>query len=157
MVYVLLLIVGFITLVWSADRFLSGAASTASHLGVSKLLIGLTVVSVGTSAPEILVSLAASLDGSPLIAGAKSGDLNVVEFLVAAGADVNMIVPGDENPLMAASEHGNLEIVQFLTDKGADVHVKVREHGKIRTALSQARKRGHQDVVDYLISRGARE
>ena len=58
----LALILGFVTLVWSADRFLSGAASTATHLGVSKLLIGLTVVSLGTSAPEILVALAAAID-----------------------------------------------------------------------------------------------
>ena len=60
---ILALILGFIALVWSADKFLSGAASTANHLGVSKMLIGLTVVSVGTSAPEILVAFAASFHG----------------------------------------------------------------------------------------------
>jgi cation:H+ antiporter len=50
----LLLIIGFIALVWSADRFLSGAAACARNMGVSKMLIGLTVVSLGTSAPEVL-------------------------------------------------------------------------------------------------------
>ena len=65
---ILALILGFIALVWSADKFLSGAASTANHLGVSKMLIGLTVVSVGTSAPEILVAFAASFEGKGLLA-----------------------------------------------------------------------------------------
>jgi cation:H+ antiporter len=83
--YVLLLIGGFITLVWSADRFLSGAASTASHLGVSKLLIGLTVVSVGTSAPEILVAIAASLDGSPLIAVGNAIGSNIANIGLVLG------------------------------------------------------------------------
>ena len=70
----LALILGFIALVWSADRFVSGAAATARHLGVSKILIGLTVVSVGTSAPEILVALAAALEGSsPLAIGNAIG------------------------------------------------------------------------------------
>ena len=60
---ILALIVGFVALIWSADRFVSGAAATASNLNVSKVLIGLTVVSVGTSAPEILVALAAGPNG----------------------------------------------------------------------------------------------
>ncbi len=55
------LVVGLIALVWSADRFLNGAAIAARDLGVSKMLIGLTVVSLGTSAPEILVAVSASL------------------------------------------------------------------------------------------------
>jgi len=50
------LIAGFALLVWGADRFVAGAAATARNLGVSPLLIGLTIVGFGTSAPEILVS-----------------------------------------------------------------------------------------------------
>jgi ankyrin repeat protein/beta-lactamase regulating signal transducer with metallopeptidase domain len=96
-------------------------------------------------------------DGSPLIAAAKSGDLNTVKFLVAAGADVKMIIPGDENPLMNAAEQGHLRIVRYLVEQGADIHVRIREHGEIRTALSQARKRGHREVADYLLSVGARD
>ncbi len=59
-----MLIVGLIALVWSADRFLEGAAITAKDLGVSKMVIGLTVISLGTSAPEILVAVSASLNNS---------------------------------------------------------------------------------------------
>ena len=51
-----LLVLGFVALIWSADKFLSGAAATATNMGVSKMMIGLTVVSVGTSAPEIVVA-----------------------------------------------------------------------------------------------------
>jgi cation:H+ antiporter len=82
---VLALIFGFITLVWSADRFLGGAASTASNLGVSKLLIGLTVVSVGTSAPEILVAIAASLDGNKLLAVGNAIGSNIANIGLVLG------------------------------------------------------------------------
>ena len=82
---VLALIFGFITLVWSADRFLSGAASTASHMGVSKLLIGLTVVSVGTSAPEILVAVAASLEGNKLLAVGNAIGSNIANIGLVLG------------------------------------------------------------------------
>jgi len=81
----LALILGFVTLVWSADRFLSGAASTASHLGVSKLLIGLTVVSLGTSAPEILVAFAAAVDGNPLLAVGNAIGSNIANIGLVLG------------------------------------------------------------------------
>ncbi len=59
----LLVVVGIVGLVWSADRFVAGSAALARNLGVSKMVIGLTIVSLGTSAPEIIVSLDASLSG----------------------------------------------------------------------------------------------
>ncbi len=57
-------IIGFVGLVWSADRFVEGSASIAKAAGLSPLLIGLTIVSLGTSAPEMMVSLNAALDGA---------------------------------------------------------------------------------------------
>lgn len=57
------LIVGLIALVWSADRFVIGASATARILGVSPLVIGILVVGIGTSAPEMLVSAIAAFDG----------------------------------------------------------------------------------------------
>ncbi len=62
------IIVGFILLLWSADRFIQGAAALARQLGVSLFLIGLTVVAMGTSAPEMVVSVMASISGNPGIA-----------------------------------------------------------------------------------------
>lgn len=62
------IIIGFLGLIWSADKFVLGASTTANNLGVSALTIGLTIVAFGTSAPEIFTSAAASIKGSPEIA-----------------------------------------------------------------------------------------
>ena len=111
-------------------------------------------------------------DGSPLIAAAQNGRLDQVQLLVERGADVNLAVEGDENPLMNAAEVGHLAIVQYLVSKGADIHARIfsekmstsyndkqgvftQRNGEWRTALSQARKKGHADVVKYLESLGA--
>ncbi len=56
---------GFALLVWGADRFVVGASATARNLGVSPLIIGLTIVGFGTSAPEMLVSAIAAGAGNP--------------------------------------------------------------------------------------------
>ena len=50
------LIVGLVLLVWSADRFVEGSASTARHFGMPPLLIGMVICGFGTSAPEMVVS-----------------------------------------------------------------------------------------------------
>lgn len=81
----LLLIVGFVALVWGADRFLAGAAATATNLGVSKMLIGLTVVSVGTSAPEILVAIFAAIDDNPLLAVGNAIGSNIANIGLVLG------------------------------------------------------------------------
>jgi beta-lactamase regulating signal transducer with metallopeptidase domain len=101
-------------------------------------------------------------DGSPLINAAQSGSLATVKLLVDRGADVNMAVEGDENPLMNAAEGGHLEIVQFLVSRGADINTRIYTDrydgtGEWRTAISQARKNRHYDVVKYLESLGALE
>lgn len=57
-------VVGLVILVWSADRFVGGAAGLALRLGMTPMTIGLTLVAFGTSAPEILVSATAALTGS---------------------------------------------------------------------------------------------
>ena len=88
----LVLILGLVTLVWSADRFLSGAASAAGHLGVSKMLIGLTVVSLGTSAPEILVALTAAIEGNPLLAVGNAIGSNIANIGLVLGITA-MIAP----------------------------------------------------------------
>ena len=57
--------VGFALLIWGADRFVDGAAALARNLGVPPLVIGLTIVGMGTSAPELLVSGLAAAQGNP--------------------------------------------------------------------------------------------
>ena len=58
---ILAILIGFIILAWSADRFVNGAAALARHLGISPLIVGLTIVGFGTSAPELVVSAIAAL------------------------------------------------------------------------------------------------
>lgn len=55
------LIIGFALLVWGADRFVDGACAVARKLGIPSVIVGLTIVAMGTSAPELSVSLTAAL------------------------------------------------------------------------------------------------
>ena len=79
------LLLGLVLLIWSADKFVQGAVIIAKQLGVSRLLIGLTVVSVGTSAPEILVSTIAALDGVPAIAIGNAFGSNIANIGLVLG------------------------------------------------------------------------
>ena len=65
---ILAVVVGIIILILSADKFVEGAAEVASYFGMPPLLIGMVVVGFGTSAPELLVSTLASLEGKPALA-----------------------------------------------------------------------------------------
>jgi cation:H+ antiporter len=79
------IIVGLIILVWSADKFVLGAAATAKQLGMSPLLIGMTIVSLGTSAPEIFVSATASLQGSGVLAIGNAIGSNIANMGLVLG------------------------------------------------------------------------
>ena len=87
----LLIFVGFVGLVWSADLFLSGAASTATNFGIPKLVIGLTVVSLGTSAPEIVVAIIASEEGSNLLAVGNAIGSNIANIGLVLGITAILI------------------------------------------------------------------
>ncbi|HHJ14939.1 MAG TPA: calcium/sodium antiporter [Gammaproteobacteria bacterium] len=76
---------GFLFLVWGAERFVRGAAGTARALGVSPLLIGLTIVGFGTSAPEILVSIMASLNDNPGLAVGNAIGSNITNIALILG------------------------------------------------------------------------
>ncbi|EPC04291.1 hypothetical protein L861_02940 [Litchfieldella anticariensis FP35 = DSM 16096] len=82
------IVVGLILLVWSAERFVEGAAVTARHLGLSPLLIGMLVMGFGTSAPELMVSALASIQGNPGLAlgnayGSNIANVGLILGLVA--------------------------------------------------------------------------
>ena len=62
---IFLLISGFIVLGVAGEALLRGAVSAASHLKVPPLIIGLTIIAFGTSAPELTVSVKAALNGQP--------------------------------------------------------------------------------------------
>lgn len=79
------LLAGLIILVYAADRFVIGAASIARNMGVSPLLIGLTVVGLGTSAPEILVSVMASWQGNSGLAIGNALGSNIANIGLILG------------------------------------------------------------------------
>lgn len=60
---VVFLIIGLVFLVWSADKLVFGAAALARNVGISPLVIGMTILAMGSSAPEMMVSATAALDG----------------------------------------------------------------------------------------------
>jgi cation:H+ antiporter len=76
---------GFAALTWGADRFVIGAAATARNLGVSALVVGLTIVALGTSAPEMLVSTMAAFDGSGDIAIGNALGSNITNVALVLG------------------------------------------------------------------------
>lgn len=81
----LAVLAGLIILVWSADKFVIGAAATARHLGMSPLLVGLTIVSIGTSAPELFVSAVAALDGVGNLAIGNAVGSNITNIALVLG------------------------------------------------------------------------
>ena len=88
------IVFGFAGLIWSADRFVLGASTTAKNLGVSPLVIGLTIVALGTSAPEIFTSATASLQGSPNIAIGNALGSNIANMGIVLAVTV-LIKPID--------------------------------------------------------------
>lgn len=81
----ILLIVGFVLLIKGADLFVDGASSVAAKLKVPSLIIGLTVVSIGTSLPEAAVSVSASLSGNNSISLGNVIGSNIFNLLMVVG------------------------------------------------------------------------
>ena len=80
-----LLVVGFVLLVKGADWFVEGAASIADKFGIPQIVIGLTIVAMGTSAPEAAVSLSAALKGSAEITIGNVVGSNILNILIILG------------------------------------------------------------------------
>jgi cation:H+ antiporter len=91
---ILLILCGLVLLVFGGNLLVKGAVSLALRLGITPLVVGLTVVAVGTSAPELLVSLSAALKGSSGIAMGNVVGSNIANVLVILGvtALVSVIV-----------------------------------------------------------------
>ncbi|MBS4051487.1 MAG: calcium/sodium antiporter [Methylomonas sp.] len=81
----LMIVLGLIILVWSADLFVEGAAAIARHLGMSPLLIGMVVVGFGTSAPELSVSALSAWQGNPGIALGNGYGSNITNIALILG------------------------------------------------------------------------
>ncbi|WP_199458138.1 MULTISPECIES: calcium/sodium antiporter [unclassified Marinobacter] len=79
------IIAGLVLLVWSADKFVEGAAATAKHLGMPTLLIGMVIIGFGTSAPELAVSAMAASDGNPGLALGNGYGSNITNIALIVG------------------------------------------------------------------------
>jgi cation:H+ antiporter len=108
---ILALIAGLVLLVWSAERFVEGSASTARHFGMPPLLIGMVIVGFGTSAPEMVVSALAAFEGSPGIALGNAYGSNIANIALVLGVTA-LISPIMVNSTVLRKE---LPILTFLT------------------------------------------
>lgn len=79
-------VIGLILLVYSADFFIEGASSIATKFGMSKFLIGMIIIGIGTSAPEIVVSVFSALEGASGLALGNAYGSNIVNILLVLGA-----------------------------------------------------------------------
>lgn len=84
-IWISAIVVGLALLVWGSDRFVLGASVTARNLGVPPLLVGLTVVGVGTSVPEILIGAIAAIDGNAGVPVGNAVGSNIANIGLVAG------------------------------------------------------------------------
>lgn len=85
LLYFAMVICGISLLVWSADRFTDGAAAIARNFGISPLIVGLTIVAMGSSAPEVVVSINAALKGTPGLAIGNAIGSNIANIAMVLG------------------------------------------------------------------------
>lgn len=81
----LAVVLGLVLLIWSAEKFIDGAAATSRWLGLSPLLIGMLVIGFGTSAPEMMVSVLAAVQGNPGLAVGNAYGSNIANIGLVLG------------------------------------------------------------------------
>ena len=89
--YLAAIIAGLALLIWSADKFVEGAAAMARLLGVSMMIIGITIIGFGTSAPEIVVSIVAVLENTPNIAIGNALGSNIANIGLILGVTAILV------------------------------------------------------------------
>ena len=85
---VIAILIGLAILVWSADVFIDGATALAQKFRVPSFLIGVLILGIGTSAPEMVVSVLAALEGSPELALGNAYGSNIINIALVLGATV---------------------------------------------------------------------
>ncbi|MDO7597564.1 MAG: calcium/sodium antiporter [Pseudomonadota bacterium] len=111
--FILAIIAGFAVLIWGADRFVDGAASIATNLGISPLIVGLTIVGFGTSAPEMLVSALAAFDGAPAMGVGNAIGSNITNIGLVLGITI-LIIPLTVNSASLKREFPMLALVMAI-------------------------------------------
>ncbi|XQW84571.1 calcium/sodium antiporter [Thalassotalea piscium] len=107
-VQILILLLSLIVLVWSADKFVFGASSLARNFGISPMIIGLTIVAMGSSAPEMMISTTASLQGNVNTAIGNAIGSNITNIALVLGITALL------HPLSVSSETVKREIPLIL-------------------------------------------
>ncbi|MEL0035528.1 MAG: calcium/sodium antiporter [Gammaproteobacteria bacterium] len=108
-----LIFIGIALLVWSADRFTDGASALARNFGVSPLIVGLTIVAIGSSAPEIFVSVTASLADRPGLAIGNAIGSNIANIALVLGVTA-IISPLQVNSNVIRREFPILIVITLL-------------------------------------------
>jgi cation:H+ antiporter len=114
LIHIGLLIIGTLLLAWSAERFVTGAASIARNLSVSPLLIGLTIVAFGTSAPEIFVSIMSLTQGKPGLAIGNALGSNIANIGLVLGVAA-LLAPLKVQSKTLRREYVILFLIMLLT------------------------------------------
>ncbi len=106
---IFILLIALVALVWSADKFVFGASSLARNLGVSPMIIGLTIVAMGSSAPEMMVAATASMHGNPDTAIGNAIGSNITNIALVLGITALL------QPLTVSSQTIKREIPLILS------------------------------------------
>lgn len=107
-------LIGLVLLIWSAEKFVDGAAATSRWLGLSPLLIGMLIIGFGTSAPEMMVSVLAALQGNPGLAVGNAYGSNIANIGLVLGF-VALIAPLAVHSSVIRKEMPILVLVTLIT------------------------------------------
>ena len=100
LLYIVGLLAGFALLIYAADKFVLGSARIAQNLGISPLIIGLTIVGFGTSAPEMLVSGFAAWEGNPGLAIGNALGSNITNIALVLGVTALLVPIGIHSKIL---------------------------------------------------------
>ena len=107
------ILAGFLLLIWSADRFVIGASGIALNFGVSPLIIGLTIVGFGTSAPEMIVSGVAAYEGTPSLAIGNALGSNITNIALVLGTTA-LVIPLTVHSRILKREYPIMFVIMLL-------------------------------------------
>ncbi|MFP3344013.1 calcium/sodium antiporter [Halomonas sp. SIMBA_159] len=110
----LAVVAGLVLLIWSAEKFIDGAAATSRWLGLSPILIGMLVIGFGTSAPEMMVSVLAAMQGNPGLAVGNAYGSNIANIGLVLGF-IALMAPLAVHSSVIRKEMPLLVVVMLVT------------------------------------------
>jgi cation:H+ antiporter len=145
---------GLMLLIWSADRFVEGASATARHLEVPPLLVGMVIVGFGTSAPEMVVSVMAAMQGNPSLALGNAWGSNIVNMGLILGVtaliapiQVRSVVLRKELPLLIGVSLLSAALAWDLTISRTDAGVLLVAFGCLMVWSVMTARRHREDAL----------